>query len=121
MLALAVHSGIWTRARPSLDRTAGHVSFFISLQGKESSVMRSSIFYSHGSSSNRKIGAAAAAVIAGMTVFPSAASADLYQIYEKFNYNPSWDGLNNTTSPQNFGYSLTSHTGGGDSKEAGGT
>src|SRR5687767_14656018 len=67
----------------------------------------------------RKIGAGA--LIAGCSVCPLSAWADVFQIYEKFNYNPSWDALNNTTSPQNFGYSATSHTGGGDSFEAGGT
>ena len=56
----------------------------------------------------------------GLVAAP-ARGATNWQIYEKFNYNPSWDGLNNTTSPHNFGYSSTSHTGGGDSLEAGGT
>jgi hypothetical protein len=56
----------------------------------------------------------------GLVAAP-ASGATNWQIYEKFNYNPSWDGLNNTTSPHNFGYSSTSHTGGGDSLEAGGT
>jgi hypothetical protein len=52
--------------------------------------------------------------------FPLVSQAD-YQIFEKFSYDPGWDGVNNRTSPQNFGYSLTNHTGGGDSFEAGGT
>ena len=57
----------------------------------------------------------------GALLVCSSAGAAVVQIYEKFNYDPGWEGLNNTTSPQNFGYSLTSYTGGGDSKEAGGT
>src|SRR5688572_29330717 len=58
----------------------------------------------------------------GIVVWPAAgAGATNWQIYEKFTYDPAWDGLNNRTAPQNFGRSLTNHTGGGDSFEAGGT
>ena len=63
-------------------------------------------------------------LIPGLVVLAApgpARGATNWQIYEKFNYDPGWDALNNTTSPQSFGYSSTSHTGGGDSKEAGGT
>ena len=79
--------------------------------------MRSSLRRFSGSFRRISVGA----FLLGLVAVSGAVGAANWQIYEKFSYDPGWDGLNNRTAPQNFGHSLTNHTGGGDSFEAGGT